>query len=268
MNRFSNNYRTPPSMGKIFVITFIFFIFFTFLSLWVINKGITPTLIEIAETKTQQYGRDALLDAVSKRIADDLTFEDMITMEKNDEGYITYMAWNSVVVNRVLRNTTYRVQNFLRHMERGEIPDGGTTLDVPMEEDEGEEGQNRVKDDALIEIPIGQATNNAVLANLGPKVPVKFTVIGDVQSNVDMRVTEYGINSALFEVLIHIEVNVRLVIPFSTKTTVVYTDIPVAMNTLSGPVPEFYNGMNGENAPSFSIPMNIDPDVGGMSGLQ
>ncbi|MFG6117000.1 MULTISPECIES: sporulation protein YunB [Thalassobacillus] len=259
MSKYSKNH-APPSMGKIFLVTFIFFIFFTILGLWIINKGITPTLIEIAETRTKQFGRDAIVDAVGKRIADDLTYEDLMDIQKDNNGNIVYMGWNSVVVNRVLRNTTFRVQNYLRQIEKGNLPDPGAPLDVPLDEendvDEIEESP------ILVRIPIGQATKNTLLANLGPKVPVRFQVIGYVESNVENNITEYGINSALFELVIHIKAEVRIVIPFSTKTSTVTADIPVAHSTIMGPVPDFYNGSGGEKSPSFSVPMDgfqVDP---------
>ncbi|SEB07917.1 sporulation protein YunB [Thalassobacillus cyri] len=261
MGKYAKNHG-PPSMASIFIVTFIFFIFFTFLSLWIINRGITPTLIEIAETKTQQFGRDAILEAVSKRIADDLSFEDLVKMEKDESGNIVYMGWNSVVVNRVLRNTTFRVQNYLKQMERGEAPDPGTPLDVPLEEEEEETPEDKRQSPTLVEIPIGQATNNVLLANLGPRVPVQFEVIGYVQSNVENKITEYGINAAMFELTIHIEVDVRIVIPFSTRTTVVTADIPVDQSTIMGEVPDFYNGSGSQKSPSFSLPMDgfqVDP---------
>nr|WP_255437627.1 sporulation protein YunB [Thalassobacillus sp. CUG 92003] len=244
----------PPSAGKVFVVTFILFAFFTLMSLWLINRGITPTLVEIAETKTQQFARYAINEAVSKRIAEDLQFTDLVTMEKDEEGHITYMGWNSVVVNRVLRNTTYRVQNYLKRMELGEFPGPETPLDEPIEEELLE--REDISPVTLIEIPIGQATNNTILANLGPKVPVQLQVIGDVQSNVESTITEYGINGALFELMIHIEVNVRIVIPFSTNTTMVTADIPIDQSTIMGEVPNFYNGLSDSESPSFSLPMD------------
>ncbi|MGI8315671.1 sporulation protein YunB [Halobacillus mangrovi] len=244
-----------PSIGKKIVLTLLFFLIFTALSLWFINRGITPALIGIAETKTQQLARDAINEAVNKQIAEDLQFNDLVKMEKDTDGNIVYMGWNSVVVNRVLRNTTYRVQSFLKRMELNELPMEDTSLEPDIDpemtqEDLGEQPAT------LIEIPVGQATNNTILANLGPKVPVQLRVIGDVQSNFQSEITEYGINAALFQLSIHIEVNVRIVIPFSTETTTVETDIPIDTATILGEVPNFYGGMGEGGDPSFSYPMD------------
>ncbi|MFQ3544773.1 sporulation protein YunB [Halobacillus rhizosphaerae] len=252
----NKNVTRPASLGKKIVLTFLFFIVFTALSLWFINRGITPALIGIAETKTQQLARDAINEAVNKQISEDLQFNDLVKMEKDDNGNIVYMGWNSVVVNRVLRNTTYRVQNFLKRMELNELPMEDTSLEPEIDPDQTQDDLGK-QPATLIEIPIGQASHNSLLANLGPKVPVQLRVIGDVQSNFQSKLTEYGINAAFFELAIHIEVNVRIVIPFSSETTTVVTDIPIDTSTILGKVPNFYNGMgkNGESTP-FSYPMD------------
>ncbi|RWZ54898.1 sporulation protein YunB [Halobacillus fulvus] len=245
-----------PSIGKRILITFFCFMLLTAISLWVIDRGLTPALITIAETKTQQFARDAINEAVSKQIAEDLQFNDLVKMEKDEAGNIVYMGWNSVVVNRVLRNTTMRVQDFLKRMELNELPMEDTSIDPALDSDMSQEELGE-QPATLIEIPVGQATNNSILANLGPKVPVQLRVIGDVQSQFKSEVKEYGINSALFQLSIHFEVSVRIVIPFSTKTTVVKNDIPIDTATIVGEVPEFYGGMGKEGeSNSFSIPMN------------
>lgn len=234
------------------MMTVVVFIIATLLSVWLINRGIEPTLIEMAETKTNQFAREAINEAVSRRIVDDLEADEILDIETDEEGNIVSMNWNSVVINRVLRNTTFRVQNFLKRIERGEITpeeslDFDLEHDVVLEEDTVEDHR------AIVRIPIGQATNNALLANLGPQVPVNFRIIGDVQSDVERRVTEYGINNALIELDIFIQANVQVVIPFATKTTTVETHVPVSIGVIQGEVPEFYN-QGGGNSPDISIP--------------
>ncbi|MDQ0159519.1 sporulation protein YunB [Alkalibacillus salilacus] len=244
--------RKPKTFGQIFMMTVVVFIIATLLSVWLINRGIEPTLIEMAETKTNQFAREAINEAVSRRIVDDLEADEILDIETDESGNIVSMNWNSVVINRVLRNTTFRVQNFLKRIERGEITpeeslDFDLEHDVVLEEDTVEDHR------AIVRIPIGQATNNALLANLGPQVPVNFRIIGDVQSDVERRVTEYGINNALIELDIFIQANVQVVIPFATKTTTVETHVPVSIGVIQGEVPDFYN-QGGGSSPDISIP--------------
>ncbi len=250
--------------------TFVTLVISLVFSIYIINRGIEPTLIDIAETRTGQYAREAINEAVSQRIAKDLSAEDLVQFETNNDGNIVSMSWNSVVVNTVLRNATFRVQNYLKRLERGENPIGNSLdFDIEEEEDEVIEPDETKKDPALVEIPIGQATGNTLLANLGPKVPVNFSVIGDVQPDFITTLEEYGINNALVRLEIEIKVNVQIVIPFSTKTTEVVTTIPVYVGVIQGLVPDFYSkGGSNSNPPSISIPYSEFKEGEQFGGLQ
>src|SRR5690625_5655493 len=96
------------------------------------------------------------------------------------------------------------------------------------------------KDPTVVEIPIGQATVNTIFANLGPKIPVHFEIVGSLRSDVVHEVKEFGVNAALFEIYIPVTVNVQIVIPFSTKTSEVSTKVFVDSRVIMGDVPEFY----------------------------
>ncbi|MBM7570972.1 sporulation protein YunB [Aquibacillus albus] len=250
----------PPPLRLVVVITFIIFSILTSLSIWLINDGIEPTLMEIAKTRTRQFTRLAINEAVSKKIAEDLDYDQLIQMQTDEQGDVVSVGWNGAITNRVVRNTTNRVQNFLRQLEKGEVPEPGTALDVEMDPDESPTIENIIEDPTLIQIPMGQALGIPILANLGPKIPVNIEVIGDVQSEPIMEREELGINNVLFELKVHMEVNVRVVIPFTTDTTTITSNITIDQRYIEGDVPEFYNGGGSDknNSTDFSIPIKTN----------
>lgn len=221
----------------------------TAVSLWIINKGIEPTLMRIAEKETKRIANLVINSAINQQITeDDLDVKDLITVQQDTYGNISSIDFNGAVVSRILAKTTNRVQKNLKAASQGKLHE----LEVPDIEIE----TNGLKNDGIIYyIPIGQATNNALLGNLGPRVPVRFYVIGDVISDVKKTIQPFGINNALVEIAVHIEVNVQVVIPFATKPATVSTDIPIAMRIIQGEVPNFYNN-GGNSDPSFEIPLN------------
>lgn len=249
---------TPPPLRHVVVISFVMFLILTSISILVIDNGIQPTLIEYAKTKTRQFTREAINEAVSKKIAEDLEYEQLIQAQYDNQGRVVSIGWNGIVTNRVVRNTTNRVQNFLKQLENGTVPDQGTPLDVELDPEQETSIEQVRKDRTLIEIPMGQALGVPVLANLGPKIPVNIEVIGDVQSEPIMNKQELGINNVYFELVVRIEVNLRVVVPFTSDTTTIVSDIVIDNRYLPGDVPEFYNGVGSSNADTqFSIP--IDP---------
>lgn len=238
--------RKPLPVRYIFLITFVFFIVSTVASLWFINRGIEPTLMAIAEKETRRLANLVINNAISQQIAeDDFNVENFIKIEKDGKGKISAIDFNATVVNRVLAKTTNRVQRNLKAASEGKL----SALEFPDVQVETEKEKG-----IIYYIPLGQATNNVLLGNLGPRIPVRFYVIGDVHSDVNKNIRPFGINNALIEIAIHIEVNVQIIIPFATKTAMIQNDIPVAIQIIQGEVPQFYN-QGGEGNTSIELPI-------------
>ena len=104
----------------------------------------------------------------------------------------------------------------------------------------------------IYEIPSGVVFNNAFLSNVGPKVPVKIKYSGNVGLDVKTRVEKYGINSALVEVYIYVEVTQRTILPFQSKDIKLTSEIPVVMKVIKGNAPYYLSGTNG----SYNLPIN------------
>ena len=89
-------------------------------------------------------------------------------------------------------------------------------------------------------VPIGQAANIPLLGNLGPKIPIRFHVIGDVHADIETTISEFGINNAYVEVNVVVTVNVQIIVPLATQESVVKQRIPVAMVLSKEQVPPVY----------------------------
>lgn len=247
MRRFSAT--GPPSARSILLMTSIVFLLIIFLTIWLIDRGIKPTLMNIAEEKTIEFATRTINSAVKS--TENISFDDLIDMEVDSDGNVSTLGWNSEAVNRALRMATNRAEYFLYGMNKGE------TLDIddpdlnPIEFGDTV-GDLADKDPTVVEIPIGQATGNTILANLGPKVPVHFEIVGSLRSDVVHEIKEFGVNAALVEIYIPVTVNIQIVIPFSTSVAEVSTNVFVDSRVIMGGVPEFYS--EGEGGPSISIP--------------
>ncbi|QHS23140.1 sporulation protein YunB [Virgibacillus sp. MSP4-1] len=247
----------PPRVGQVFILTLFVFFATVFLTLWLIDEGIEPTLMNIAETKTRQVAREAINEAVDKRTADELENENMIEYRTDDEGNIVGAGWNSELVNEVHRNTTIRVQNYLKKIENGEItPEQSLDIEAQQESESGVNTENINEHPAIAEIPLGQATNNTILANLGPRIPVHFQLLGDVQSDIVDESEPLGINGAILSLYVELRVSVRIVVPFSTDTAKVTQKVLVDRRVIHGDVPEFYGGgrEGGGSSPDVTVP--------------
>lgn len=240
--------RHKLSVGNTIIIIFILVVTMTYFSLNYLNKNVVPVLISYATSQVRKFSSLIINRAISKQIAEDLSVEDMFIITKSETGEIRTIDFDPIVVNKTLNKIVNTIQLNLKYLEEGklellELPDN---VLIDYNEEELSKG-------VIYEIPSGVVFNNSLLANLGPKIPVKLSLIGDIVSNVNTKVTNYGINNALIEVSIYVQVESRVILPFITDTVIVETEIPVAMKLVQGIVPDYLLG----GLTNSSVPIKV-----------
>ncbi|TQS76034.1 sporulation protein YunB [Ornithinibacillus gellani] len=238
----------PPPASTVLMVSFFLFAAMVVFSIWLIDRGIKPTLMEIAQVKTTEFATRGINSAV--KFAENYEFGDIAILTRNNEGYISDVDWNSSVVNTINRAATDRVEEFFHSMNRGEPPNYENPLDEPKQY--GDTVDELVeRDPTVVEIPLGQATKNTVFANLGPKIPVNLELVGSVRTELIDEREVLGINNVYVSLYVEVEADVQIVIPFTTELTTVSTRILIGKQLVMGAVPDFYGGGGG---PSIAVP--------------
>ena len=74
-------------------------------------------------------------------------------------------------------------------------------------------------------------------------------------SYVNTNVTDYGINNALIEVNVVLDLSIQVILPFVTDKIDIETSIPVSLKLIQGSVPNYYlNGL--QNSPAITLPIS------------
>jgi sporulation protein YunB len=180
---------------------------------------------------------------------------DIIEGVPSDKANSVTTKFNAEIINRFQSEITTLVQTHLEQAEEGNLDNLPYLDDIEYDPSAMEDNGGIV-----FFVPLGQATNIPLLGNLGPKIPIRFHVIGDVQSDVVTNIREFGINNAMVEVNILIKVNVQVIVPLATKTTTIKRSIPVALGLISGDVPQIYTKGEGGTQPSIEVPIQLPPE--------
>src|SRR5690625_1140077 len=195
--------KKPPSIGYLVLWTVFIFLFIIYLTLTLIDKGIRPTLMDIADEKTIEFATRTINSAVKS--TENISFDDLVDIQMDNNGNVAVLGWNSEATNRALRSATERAEYFLYGMNKGQEIDVDDPDLEPIEFGDSV-GDLAAKDPTLVEIPLGQATGNTDLANLGPKIPVHFEIVGSLRSDIVIAVMDFVVNATLLEIFIHVEV--------------------------------------------------------------
>lgn len=221
---------------------------FSFFIIYLINKTITPNLLSYAISEARSVATSVISKSVLEETKDSFTLENLIISEKNDDGEIISVEFNSYVLNSILVDVSDSVQVNLKRLESGDMG-----FEDMLQSDILKNRKN-TKNGVIYEIPLGLALNNSLLSNIGPKIPIRLKLIGDIETSLESKITDYGINNALIEIIVSVIVTEQVILPIKTETVKIHNDVPVAIKVIKGEVPDYFSGSNNKLA-DFSIPI-------------
>lgn len=222
---------------KLLFITMLMFVIISIIFRF-INEKISPKLIHYAELEITKLSGLIITKSVSAEALEKLNINDMFLITRNSNNEILTVDFNTVILNKVITEATVKIQENLKKLELGEIDDNNV----------------ETKKGVVLEIPSGVIYNNFLLNRLGPQIPVKLKILGDMENQVNTKVTNYGINNALIEVSFDITIKEEVILPISTSEIEVTRTIPVAMKLIQGTVPNYYSGEISKSS-TFSLPL-------------
>lgn len=138
-------------------------------------------------------------------------------------------------MNIILYDVSNNILNSVYMIQKGNTND----FNVP----------NYSKEDMIFFVPLGIIFNNPILTNISPKIPYKIDFLGSVDTYIDTKVTEYGINNSLIEVMLNVNMNVQVIFPFISKKVNINKNIPISSNVIQGKIPTYYGGVITNSSP-------------------
>lgn len=214
-----------------------------------INVKASPVIMDYAEMEARKLSSIVINKAISKHITEKVNGEDLFEITKDSNGEIRAIDFNTTLINKFLTETTNSVQMNLRNIEKGDIDavEFADSVLVDYDKEDLEKG-------IVFQISSGALFGNPVLANMGPKIPVKLSLVGDATSNVSAEVKDYGINSALISVYVNLKITEQVILPFFKDVIEIETKAPVALKVITGTVPKYYSNGLSQDSPSIVVP--------------
>jgi sporulation protein YunB len=190
---------------------FILIIISSILLVYYISNRVMPTIMITSKNIVKETGMIIISENVSDKIIAILDKEELFDIEKDYNGNIESIDYNTKVVNEILKEVSNVSYNNFKKYEKE-------------------------NDGVVAYIPIFSGSKNIFFSNLGPKVPIKLILDGNVITSLETNVREYGYNSALIEISVKIEANTEVVLPFKTSNEKITNIVPVSIKIVEGNV--------------------------------
>ena len=181
------------------------------LALWIYWRSMTPTILDIAQTRLISETTMAVNDAVCVALADTGSFKDFVTVTRNDNNDIVMISANSALVNMLARNTAIMSQSKINAIKSFEVG-----------------------------IPLGTLSGIPLLSEKGPKVNITVSPIGAVNCTFTSTFETAGINQTLHRIYIYVDSKVDLIMPTSHLEVDTSTPVLISESIIIGTVPDVF----------------------------
>ena len=190
---------------------FIFIISILIGSFIYIDNKLRPTITVIAETKAIELANRSINKAVAIIVDENIEYEDLIYVKTGDNGNIKMMQANSILMNEIASKVALEIQSEMKKIK--------TTSTY---------------------IPIGTALGSPLLAKYGPTIKVSIEPIGTVTVDFGTDFESSGINQTRHRIYLKSTTQVKVVVPLTTSTKEIKTQIPICETIIVGDVPQNY----------------------------
>ena len=197
----------------------IIILILTFSFLFIYSKNSSKTILKIASIKVDKYLKSILSDNISYNVLNE-NLNDILILHKNKDDEILYVDYNL--------DKAYKTLDILTK-----------TLNKKIAEYETKDIKN-MDDHKVLSLPLFINSKNVFLTNLGPKIYVSFKPVGTVLTNVQSKITDYGLNNALVELYATLVVTENIIIPFNEKEISLEYNVLIASKVINGRVPTLY----------------------------
>ena len=148
-------------------------------------------------------------------------YEDLATVIKDDNGKIQMVKLNIIPVNEIISDVAIRVQNELNNVETADMG-----------------------------IRLGSFSGSKLLSYFGPKINIKISCIGNVETDLKSEFKSVGVNQTLHQVYLDIGCEVMVLTPYNTKNEKVKNQVLIAESIIVGEVPNTYYNLDGVDSSS------------------
>lgn len=171
-----------------------------------------PLLESLATTRVSNTVNRIIFEAVNEAVqTGDIGYEELISLEKDNDGRITAVHSNMAAFNRLQSQILDIILARIDQVSARELS-----------------------------IPVGTLTGSALLAGRGPRISVRMESVGSSSARFENHFDSAGINQTNHQIVLHVDVSIAILLPGFTTATRVSTAVTVAETVIVGTVPETY----------------------------
>ena len=198
-----------------------------------ISLKASPKLIDIASVKLNNYNNELIMKFITADVLTKNSLNDIIDLVKNNKDEIVAINYNMDLTYGILKNVS-------ESLEQGLNSNFSKYLNTES---------SNVENGIIMYYPLGIATDNVFINNLGPKVPVKISFLTSLVTGIKTDVSNYGINNVKMSIYVNVDVTNNIIVPLVSKSVTNHYEVLLASKIVMGSVPSYMGNILENKSP-------------------
>ncbi len=180
-------------------------------NLFVSYIAMMKTVESVAQSHMEEVANKAIHNAILTASANSSAYEDLITIQKGDDGSIRSLSLNPHAANKFKSDISVAVLDYL-------------------------DGEDRY----VVNVPVGNFFGSEFLAGMGPSIELRIIPFDIVNIDFESKFTPAGINQVLHKVSVTVDIKIGAIIAGYEGISDVSSSAVVSETVIIGDVPDTY----------------------------
>ena len=180
------------------------------LTVFFLIKTITPVFNNLCQSEAKATATKIVNDTIDD-VMENYTYTDLVVINKDNDGKINSIHADTATLNKIVSNIATNIQKNIDSQENKDIY-----------------------------IRLGTFTGITFLSGRGPKVPIRISSIGNIDTNIKSEFESAGINQTIHRITLETKCEIQILTPFNTIVSSVEDKVILAENIVIGEIPESY----------------------------
>lgn len=202
-------------LKRFIIVLTVFFLLIILCFIYLFERFAVPAALELAKERSVSRVNSSIAEYLKERIRDEgLEAGDLYNAYFDEEGRLTYLEVNSVMVNTLCADTAEHISKELNKLSTEKIS-----------------------------LPVGVLTGLGFFSHLGEGIPVYITPSGKAEADYETEVVSAGIGQVNFKVWLVVDAEMGVVNPLFKEKFGITRKLMLVNTVFSGEVPSNFYGV-------------------------
>lgn len=201
---------------KIFIVM-LAILLIVLLGIWMLLEiQLSKIVNDMAVNTVKAKAAIIISSAIYEEIEDeDITYERLVTFEKDEAGKITALKTNIIEMNKLKSGLSVKILKELEEMNSTDII-----------------------------VPLGTIIGGDLIGGKGPDIVVEVIPVGSIETEITNEISSAGINQSRHQIMMKVHADLTIITSLGKLTTDIETYICIAETVIVGDVPGTYTNIN------------------------